>query len=117
MSCLHRFPLDKLKIDRSFTQALTSSPEVAAVVRGIIYLAHSLRLRVIAEGVETLEQLQLLRSYGCDQFQGYYLSPPLPTAAFEEWLRAGLQAGGAGVDEEDPSSTQSRLALTRSHPT
>ena len=81
MSCLHRFPLDKLKIDRSFIKDLMASSEAAAVVQGIICLAHSLRLKVIAEGVETREQMEFLKSHGCDQYQGFYLSPPLPAAA------------------------------------
>ena len=106
MSCLHRFPLDKLKIDRSFIHELTSSSEAAAVVQGIICLAHSLRLKVIAEGVETLEQLQFLKSYGCDQLQGFYVSPPLPAIAFEELLRVQMESG---ADEDETVRTHSKL--------
>jgi diguanylate cyclase len=109
MSCLHRFPLDKLKIDRSFIQALTSSSEAAAVVQGIIGLAHSLRLKVIAEGVETAEQMHFLRSYGCDQLQGFYLSPPLPALAYEELLRAEMESLSERLEEE-AARTHSRLA-------
>jgi EAL domain-containing protein (putative c-di-GMP-specific phosphodiesterase class I) len=108
MSCLHRFPLDKLKIDRSFISALTSSSEAAAVVQGIICLAHGLRLKVIAEGVETLEQMQFLRSYGCDQLQGFYLSPPLPAPAYEELVRAELESTTDPCEDEH-ARTQSRL--------
>jgi diguanylate cyclase (GGDEF)-like protein len=109
MSCLHRFPLDKLKIDRSFINDLMSSSEAAAVVQGIICLAHSLRLKVIAEGVETREQMEFLKSHGCDQYQGFYLSPPLPAAGFEKLLRAEAQAAAAAFDDE-AASTHSRLA-------
>jgi EAL domain-containing protein (putative c-di-GMP-specific phosphodiesterase class I) len=105
MSCLHRFPLDKLKIDRSFINDLMSSSEAAAVVTGIICLAHSLRLKVIAEGVETLDQMEFLKSQGCDQYQGFYLSPPLTAEAYEKLLRAEAQA----LDDET-ASTHSRLA-------
>lgn len=109
MSCLHRFPLDKLKIDRSFIQALTSSSEAAAVVQGIIGLAHSLRLKVIAEGVETAEQMHFLRSYGCDQLQGFYLSPPLPALAYEELIRAQMESLSERLEDE-AARTHSRLA-------
>jgi diguanylate cyclase (GGDEF)-like protein len=109
MSCLHRFPLDKLKIDRSFIQALTTSSEAAAVVQGIIGLAHSLRLKVIAEGVETAEQMHFLRSYGCDQLQGFYLSPPLPALAYEELIRAEMESLPERLEEE-AARTHSRLA-------
>ncbi|MBV8805014.1 MAG: EAL domain-containing protein [Sinobacteraceae bacterium] len=107
MSCLHRFPLDKLKIDRSFIHDVTSSSEAAAVVQGIICLAHSLRLKVIAEGVETLEQLQFLKSYGCDQLQGFYISPPLPASAFEELLLAQM---ASDAEEDETVRTHSKLA-------
>jgi diguanylate cyclase len=106
MSCLHRFPLDKLKIDRSFISDLIASSEAAAVVKGIICLAHSLRLKVIAEGVETREQMEFLRSHGCDQYQGFYLSPPLTAAAYEKLIRADAQEA---LDEE-AGCTHSRLA-------
>jgi diguanylate cyclase (GGDEF)-like protein len=109
MSCLHRFPLDKLKIDRSFIHALTTSTEAAAVVQGIILLAHSLRLKVIAEGVETAEQMHFLRSYGCDQLQGFYLSPPLPAAAYEELIRAEMESLSERLEDE-ATRTHSRLA-------
>jgi EAL domain-containing protein (putative c-di-GMP-specific phosphodiesterase class I) len=109
MSCLHRFPLDKLKIDRSFINDLTSSSEAAAVVKGIIGLAHSLRLKVIAEGVESLEQMEFLKRHGCDQYQGFYLSPPVSADEYEELLRADAQAAADAFDEE-AARTHSRLA-------
>ena len=77
MSYLRRFPIDKLKIDRCFVEEMTRRPEDASIVRAIISLAHSLHLKVIAEGVETPEQLALLAELGCDQYQGFHFSPAL----------------------------------------
>jgi diguanylate cyclase len=82
LSYLRRLPLDKLKIDRSFIREIVTSRDDAEIVRAIVSLAHSLHLKVIAEGVETAEQLAFLRSLGCDQYQGYYCSPPVPAEQF-----------------------------------
>jgi len=94
LSYLSRFPIDVLKIDRSFVAAITRDSNDAAIVASIINLAHNLKLAVIAEGVETADQLDYLRSHGCDQMQGYYFSKPLPAAEFEALARArrGLPA-------------------------
>ncbi len=88
LSYLRRLPLKKLKIDRSFIQELVVSREDAQIVRGIISLAHSLRLQVIAEGVETHEQLTMLRRLGCDQYQGDLCSAPLSAERFEMLVRS-----------------------------
>jgi diguanylate cyclase len=82
LSYLRRLPLDKLKIDRSFIREIVTSRDDAQIVRGIVSLAHSLHLKVIAEGVESAEQLAFLRSLSCDQYQGYLCSPPLPPVEF-----------------------------------
>jgi diguanylate cyclase len=82
LSYLRRLPLDKLKIDRSFIREIVTSRDDAQIVRAIVSLAHSLHLKVIAEGVESAEQLAFLRSLGCDQYQGYLCSPPLPPMEF-----------------------------------
>jgi EAL domain-containing protein (putative c-di-GMP-specific phosphodiesterase class I) len=87
LSYLRRFPIDVLKIDQSFVRELSTDKDDAAIVRTIITLAHSLRLQVIAEGVETTAQLNFLRAEGCDMMQGYYYSRPVGTAEFEELLR------------------------------
>ena len=87
MSYLRRFPIDNLKIDRGFVKDLMTRADDASIVQAIISLAHSLRLKVVAEGVETPEQLHSLRSMGCDQYQGFHFSPPLPASEFETLMR------------------------------
>ncbi len=76
-----------MKIDRSFVNAMTSSADATSIVSTIISLAQALRLKVVAEGVETEEQAQLLRLLRCDQMQGDLFSPPLPREKIEELLR------------------------------
>jgi len=83
LAYLKRFPLDLLKIDRSFIEEFTSSEDAQVIVKTIIFLGHSLGLKVIAEGVETEEQLRMLEEFGCDQVQGYLFSPPIPAEEFE----------------------------------
>jgi diguanylate cyclase len=87
LSYLRRLPLDKLKIDRAFIRDVVTSRDDAAIVRAIVSLAHNLRLKVIAEGVETPDQLAFLRELGCDQYQGYHYSVPVPDNVFVEMLR------------------------------
>jgi diguanylate cyclase (GGDEF)-like protein len=109
LSYLRRFPLDKLKIDRSFVRDLLSNPDDASIVKAIISLAHNLRLRVVAEGVETAEQLSYLRELGCDQYQGFFCSPAVPAPAFEALLER-MRAGRQDLTEADMLRTQSRLS-------
>ena len=87
LAYLSRFPIDKLKIDIAFIREVTNNPQDAAIARTIIELAHSLELQVIAEGVETVEQLEFLTENGCDQVQGYLFCRPLPPLELEALLR------------------------------
>jgi len=89
LSYLKHFPVNALKIDRCFIQDVTSDRHDATISLAIIDLAHSLSLEVVAEGVETFEQIEFLREHGCDQVQGYFFSPPLPVAEFEKMLHEG----------------------------
>ena len=102
LSYLKRFSVDTLKIDRSFVRDTPHDPEDCAIATAIVALAHSLKLKVVAEGVENRDQLAFLRGLGCDEMQGYLLSRPLPAAQLVAWLqrppgdgnslRAALQA-------------------------
>lgn len=87
LSYLKRFPIDKLKIDQSFVRGITKDADDEAITRAIISLSRNLGLRVIAEGVETEDQLSFLRAAGCEKIQGYYYSRPLPEAEFVKFLR------------------------------
>lgn len=89
LNYLKRFPIDELKIDKSFVKDITSDPYDAAIARTVITLAHSLKLAVIAEGVETEEQLKYLGSQRCDSIQGYYFSKPISADECEQILRQG----------------------------
>jgi diguanylate cyclase (GGDEF)-like protein len=89
LSYLKHFPVNTLKIDRCFIQDVTSDRHDATISLAIIDLAHSLSLQVIAEGVETMEQVQFLKEHSCDQIQGYFFSPPLPQLEFEKMLIDG----------------------------
>jgi len=92
LSYLRRFTINTLKIDQSFVRNITVDPDDAALASIIVTLGHSLKLNVIAEGVETAEQLHLLQAMGCDEVQGFYLSKPLPPETLEPLLRAGYLA-------------------------
>jgi len=90
LAYLQRFQVDALKIDIVFIRDVMSNPDAAAITIAIINMAHSLRLKVVAEGVETVEQLEFLRLHGCDEVQGYFLSLPLSAEALSTWLRERL---------------------------
>jgi diguanylate cyclase (GGDEF)-like protein len=108
LSRLRSFPVDILKIDRSFVQEITSEAERAPMVAAILAMARGMKLQVVAEGVETAEQLVVLRRYGCDQAQGFLLARPSDTTRTEDFLRRlgeevhaaeppGAAANGAGL--------------------
>jgi EAL domain-containing protein (putative c-di-GMP-specific phosphodiesterase class I) len=106
LSHLKRFPLDRLKIDRSFVAKIHEDPNDAAIVEAIIHMSHSLGLTVIAEGVELNEQFTFLAERGCDEIQGYLLSVPLSAeeaGRFMEGRRSAVQLlldNGWGVPQE-----------------
>jgi diguanylate cyclase (GGDEF)-like protein len=112
MAYLRRFPIDKLKIDRTFIGELLSRADDASIVRAIVSLAHNLRLKVVAEGVETSDQLELLRSLGCDQYQGFWFSPAVPAPKFAELLVESRKKAEAETDAM-AERTHSRLAVYR----
>ena len=87
LAYLRRFPVDKLKIDIAFIRGITSNADDAAIVLAILRMAHTLKLEVVAEGVETEGQLAYLRNHQCDQIQGYYLSRPVVAGEAEDLLR------------------------------
>jgi diguanylate cyclase (GGDEF)-like protein/PAS domain S-box-containing protein len=92
LSYLKRFPIDTLKIDKTFVADVSTSEDDAAIVKAIVMMGHALDLAVIAEGVETPQQLEYLTSLGCDVIQGYLFSAPLSTESFTELLMEQLRA-------------------------
>jgi len=94
LSYLKRFPIDNVKIDKSFVEYSATNADDGIIVETIIAMAHSLKLKVIAEGVETREQLQFLRQLNCDEWQGYYCSEPRPPAEIAELFRKSPTFGG-----------------------
>jgi EAL domain-containing protein (putative c-di-GMP-specific phosphodiesterase class I) len=102
LAYLWRFPFDKVKIDRSFTQGLGTDPKVGLIVRSIVSLAHSMEIRVNAEGVETSAQLGALQRYGCDELQGFLLGRPAPADTLHH-------RGAVAVPPERPVAVPSGL--------
>ncbi|MDF0750637.1 EAL domain-containing protein [Marinobacter sp. 71-i] len=92
LSYLKSYPFDTLKIDKSFVQDVMKEQDDASLVKAIINMAHSLGLRVIAEGVEEDAQTHFLQREGCDYSQGYFYSRPLPEKDFQEWLKTNHRA-------------------------
>jgi diguanylate cyclase (GGDEF)-like protein/PAS domain S-box-containing protein len=110
LAYLRRFNIDKLKIDIAFIREITSNSDDAAIALAIIRMAHSLKLEVIAEGVETAEQLAYLRRHQCDQFQGYYFCRPLPAAEIEALLRDNRAQSGTNLPAVAAIGTGSEVA-------
>jgi EAL domain-containing protein (putative c-di-GMP-specific phosphodiesterase class I) len=97
LSYLKRFPIDAVKIDRSFVRDLTVNPNDAAIATTIITMAHNLKLSVIAEGVETEEQLAFLDQQQCDEMQGFLFSRPEPAQEIEKILEQGKRQSRAKI--------------------
>ena len=93
---LARFPVHTLKVDRSFVHDMTTNPASRAIVKALIRLAHSLQMRVVAEGAETDEQMAMLQRMRCDEVQGYGYGRPMPFERFVEFARAHAPSSGAG---------------------
>ena len=100
LSYLRRFPIDVIKIDRSFIAGLPAGPDALALVQAIVSLGQTLFLQTVAEGIEGAEQLAELQAVGCEIGQGYYLGRPMTTTAFDELLRrAALNSAVVGNAE------------------
>jgi len=95
---LKHFPVDILKIDKSFIDDITNTDNDLAIVSAIILMAHSLNLKVVAEGVETIEQLDLLLNYNCDEIQGFYYSRPLPVNEFTDFVKKSMHQSLSTAD-------------------
>jgi EAL domain-containing protein (putative c-di-GMP-specific phosphodiesterase class I) len=93
MQQLQRYPFNEIKIDKSFVKNLTTDDESRAIVDTTIELGRRLKMRVVAEGVESVGALDYLRSQGCDMAQGYFIARPMPAAAVENWLRSAKRTG------------------------
>ena len=98
LTYLKRFPIREIKIDRAFVKGIHSNPDDAAISRAIIALGHSLKLKVVAEGVETEAQLEFLAREGCDEMQGYLLSPPVPADKAAQLIASERAGVGAGLE-------------------
>jgi EAL domain-containing protein (putative c-di-GMP-specific phosphodiesterase class I) len=108
LSYLAKLPVDTLKIDRSFVIGMTVGPEGLALVSTVISLAHALKLKVVAEGVETEEQSSLLRLLDCDEMQGFLFSKPLPVEIFETKFLVPLDSAGPPPRCASPESDNQR---------
>ncbi len=106
LSYLRRFPIDRIKIDRSFVNEIDTNQSDAALARAIIGMAHGLNMQVIAEGVETEAQLDILKHYGCDEAQGYLLAEPTTPANIAGLANAALHQQQARTDRRAGSVTQ-----------
>jgi diguanylate cyclase (GGDEF)-like protein len=115
LSYLRKFPVDALKIDQSFVRQIGIASDDRAIVTAVIAMARSLKLRVVAEGVETLEQLEFLQAYDCDEAQGYYFSRPLSAPLFAKFLESGISEIGDGASESVVPEIDASERINRGH--
>ena len=102
LAYLRRLQVDQVKIDRSFVQDLAGCDDARVIISAVVQLAHALGLGVVAEGVETAEQRDVLVSLGCDELQGYLYARPLPAKGLQQWVQNRLQAQQQAQAQPDP---------------
>ena len=95
LSYLRKFPVDAVKIDQSFIRRISTTGDDTTIVKAVIGMARGLKLRVVAEGVETAEEVAFLRAYRCDEAQGYFFSRPVPAQQFPMLLTNGITEAAA----------------------
>jgi EAL domain-containing protein (putative c-di-GMP-specific phosphodiesterase class I) len=105
LSYLTKFPIDALKIDQSFVRQLTATPDETTIVTAIISMGQSLRLRVVAEGVENHEELEFLQAHQCNEAQGFYFSRPMLPDTFAKLLANGIPKTVLGLRDHAPHTT------------
>ena len=108
LSYLRKLPAEELKIDRSFVQDLGSNEDAERVVDAVIKLAQALQLKVVAEGVETEQQFEILRSLGCDELQGFLFAKPMSAKALSQWAMNDI--GPKDIDFRDSLYGDTRVA-------
>jgi diguanylate cyclase (GGDEF)-like protein/PAS domain S-box-containing protein len=116
LAYLKRLPIDKVKIDRSFVHDITRDSDDASITLSVIAIAHHLRLRVVAEGVETMAQLAYLKRHLCDEVQGYLVARPMPATDFETFLAGFTPPGAQTGDGEAGSGSGPTLLLVDDEP-
>jgi EAL domain-containing protein (putative c-di-GMP-specific phosphodiesterase class I) len=105
LSYLRKFPVDAVKIDQSFVRQISTAGDDTTIVKAVIGMARGLKLRVIAEGVETLEEVAFLRAYRCEEAQGYYFSRPVPPQQFAMLLRNGMPEPSVALQRSPATAT------------
>jgi diguanylate cyclase (GGDEF)-like protein/PAS domain S-box-containing protein len=110
LSCLRRFPINVLKIDQSFVRQISTASQETTIVAAIISLGRSLNLRVVAEGVETLEELEFLQNHQCDEAQGYFFGRPAPPEQFARLLETGIPETVSRVESGTDTRRGDRLS-------
>ena len=114
LAYLKKLPVSSIKIDKSFVRNMEHDRDNAIIVRSIIDLGHNLGLKVVAEGVETQEAQNMLRSFDCDEMQGYYYSRPIPADAITKYLKTPPVQSVTTRTVEDRSSTEAPPSIKRS---